>query len=679
MTSRYLPRINSIFKWFTLPTLLLTSFAQAVECEWQYISQWNGGATAEIQATNNSDAVVDLDHFTAEFPGGVTVQHVWNASVSGSNPYTFIPSDWNAQLQPGAGMVVGMQVSTPSGVPASENIPVLGGDCSDQPVPEGSLSIAAKDKVLAGSADDITVTLVTPSLPSSQPLLSVSPYAEYSYMSSTGGSNDARYIMGYYYRVSYDNPGTYLWRAEYEQSELVAEHSVEVFPVTARPTVSYQMPELIYAGQPFSLTIIGEDTELLESLTLTPPSGFEFSLQSSDRQSDTLWRDVYIGELPAGEHLIYIEAEDPDGFFQKKQVTVNVLPFGGDNTPPVADIYFFADFTANDTVSFRAAITDAENNIANARMIIFQIVDGARVNPQEIINRDYDDTGDEILFASWATSMAGAYELEVIVTDADGERGVDTASFTVAEDEGGSISFSFSGSEKVIVDTRQSVGVFAYHPTRIPYEHSLSIEPYARANRTSSSSSGGGGEGYTRIYFYEIAYDYPGTYLLTATSAGLDPVEKRVEVFPVSARPTARIEVPENIYENQEFTLTVIAEDTEALESVFLSYPSDIEFTLQSKDYSSDTYWVETYTGALNVGTYNFSVRVEDSDSFTWWVNRSVEVKPVVDEPPEVLWCDWFGYDVPVCEDHSLTDFQWINDALCIGYQTCGESRIFSR
>ncbi|WP_045827227.1 cellulose binding domain-containing protein [Teredinibacter turnerae] len=677
MTSRYLPRINSIFKWFTLPTLLLTSFAQAVECEWQYVSQWNGGATAEIQATNNSDAVIDLDHFTAEFPGGVTVQHVWNASVSGSNPYTFIPSDWNAQLQPGAGMVVGMQVSIPNGVPASENIPVLGGDCADQPVPEGSLSIAAKDKVLAGSADDITVTLVTSSLPSSQPLLSVSPYAEYSYMSSTGGSNDAGYFMGYHYRVSYDNPGTYLWRAEYEQSELVAEHSVEVFPVTARPTVSYQMPELIYAGQPFSLTIIGEDTELLESLTLTPPSGAEFSLQSSDHQSDTLWRDVYVGELPEGEHLIFIEAEDPDGFFQKQQVTVNVLPSSSENTPPVVNIYLLGDMIANDTVMFRATISDAENNIANARMMIYQVVDGERINPQERINNDYNDIGEENLFASWRTSVAGAYELEVTATDSEGARGVDTGSFTVIEDVGGYI--SISASEKAIVDERQSIKVTAHHPTRQPYGPSLSIEPYATANWIASGSSGGGGAGYAIVKSYEIDYEYPGTYLLMATSPVLEQVEKRVEVFPASARPTASIEVPENIYENQEFTLTVIAEDTEALESITLSYPSGIEFTLQSKDHYSDTYWVETYTGALNVGTYNFSVRVRDSDDFAQRVYRSVEVKPVVDEPPEVLWCDWFGYDVPVCEDHSLTDFQWINDALCIGYQTCGESRIFSR
>lgn len=677
MTHRYnILRSMVVSRWFALPILLFAAFAQAVECDWQYTNQWNGGATAELHATNNTDSIVNLNELTAEFAAGATVQNAWNAGVSGSNPYTFAPYSWNQQLQPGGSMYVGMQITLPSGSTAEDHIPELGGDCVDEPVPEGSLGLYAKDKILAGSTDRINVTISHPSRPPGSPSLSVSPYVSTSYMSSTGSSGGGSgYILGYDYLVSYDNPGTYLWRSEYEPFNLVTERLVEVFPADARPTVNYQVPDLIYAGEPFSFTVIGEDTEMLEALTFTPPSDTEFTMQSTDHQSNTLWTDIYTGALPQGEYLFVIEAEDPDGFSLRKTVTVNVLPAVGVNTPPVANIYSAADATANETVSFAATIKDAENNIVSASMTIFQIVNGERTNPQERINQDYQGTGNEILRTSWSTTTVGEYELEVIATDAEGERGVDVASFTVFEDVGGSV--SISATAKVIVGERQQVSVSASHPTRPPYGPSLSVEPEATIEWINSGSSGGMSGGYLQGQTFGITYDYPGTYLLTASSAGIEPAETTVEVLPESARPTASIEVPEEIYENEEFSITVIAEDTEALESISLSQLSS--FTLQSSDHSLDTYWVETYTGSLAEGTYSFSVLVEDSDGFIRRVYQSVEVQAVEVEPPEALWCNWYGYEVPVCEDQSLTDFQWINNALCIGYSTCGDSRLFTR
>jgi len=667
-----------VFRWFALPILLFANLAQAVECEWQYTNQWNGGATAELHATNNSDSIVNLNELTAEFAGGATVQNAWNASVSGSNPYTFTPYAWNRQLQPGGSMYVGMQITLPSGSGADDHIPQLGGDCADEQVPEGSLGLYGKDKILAGSTDRINVTISHPSRPPGRPSLSVSPYVSTSYMSSTGSSGGGSgYIMGYDYLASYDIPGTYLWRAEYEPFNLVTERLVEVFPADAQPTVSYQVPDLIYAGEPFSFTVIGEDTERLESLTLTPGSDAEFTLQSTDHQSNTLWTDIYTGALPQGEHLFYIEAEDPDGFSLRKRVTVNVLPAVGVNTPPVVDIYWAKDATANETVSFSATIKDTENNIVNASMTIYQIVNGERTNPQERTNEDYQGAGNEILSASWSTSTAGEYELEAIAIDAEGERGVDVASFTVIEDVGGRV--SITATAKVIVDERQQVSVSASHPTRPPYGPGLSAEPEATIEWINSGSSGGMDGGYMQGQTFLITYDYPGTYLLTASSPGIEPAETTVEVLPESARPTASIEVPEEIYENEEFTVTVIAEDTEALAGIWLTSPSSGEFTLQSSDRSSDTYWVETYTGTLTEGTYSFNVLVEDSDDFIQRVYQDVEVKAVEVEPPEELWCDWYGYAVPVCENQSLTDFQWIDNALCIGYSTCGDSRLFTQ
>jgi len=144
--SRRLPRFSRLF---LMVLLTVSSFAQALECEWRYINQWNGGATAELHASNNTSSAITLGSFTAGFSAGVSIQQAWNAAITGSNPYTFTPYEWNADLQPGGSMYVGMQITLPAGEPAEDHIPVLGGECStgsDPNEPLGSLGISTVEK-----------------------------------------------------------------------------------------------------------------------------------------------------------------------------------------------------------------------------------------------------------------------------------------------------------------------------------------------------------------------------------------------------------------------------------------------------------------------------------------------------------------------------------------------------
>lgn len=679
--SRRLPRFSRLF---LMVLLTVSSFAQALECEWRYINQWNGGATAELHASNNTSSAITLGSFTAGFSAGVSIQQAWNAAITGSNPYTFTPYEWNADLQPGGSMYVGMQITLPAGEPAEDHIPVLGGECStgsDPNEPLGSLGISTVEKALVGSTKNLMVSVSHPSTMPSRPSLNVAPYTTFSLSSSTGSSGSGSgYIMGYEYRVSYDNPGTYLWKTESSGLNLSAEKTVEVFSESARPSVNYSVPAAIYASQSFAFTLVGEDTESLASLTLTPPTDSEFILQTSDRQSDTLWTDVYTGALPEGVHEFFISAKDPDGFLDNKRVSVEVLAAeGGDsNTPPMVEITSAPNSTENETVVFRATITDTESNIVNATMVIYQMVDGERTNPVELVNRDYEGTGEENLAASWGSFMVGEMVIEVVATDAEGERSLDQVGFTVVEDAGGSIRIGTNTA--VLAGDVTSVTVSASHPTRVPYSPSLSVEPESTISVSSSSSSGGGSGGYTTAKTFGVTYDYPGTYLLTATSAGIEAAELLVEVFPLSAIPSATIEVPEVIYANEEFILTALAEDGAGLAVISLTAPDGVELSLQSSDRATDTYWVDTYTASLPEGAYSFRLFVRDTDNFTHTITKIVTVEAQEEEPPEgVLWCDWFGYEVIICDDHSLTGFHWLNNASCVGYQTCGESRIFTQ
>ncbi|ARU57409.1 hypothetical protein OLMES_3371 [Oleiphilus messinensis] len=100
----------------------------AATCEYTVVNEWNTGFTASVQITNNSDQEIDGWMASLDFPDGVSISQIWNASVAAENPYHAVNMSYNAKILPGSRVDFGFngQKST-ANQPAQ--IPVLGGIC----------------------------------------------------------------------------------------------------------------------------------------------------------------------------------------------------------------------------------------------------------------------------------------------------------------------------------------------------------------------------------------------------------------------------------------------------------------------------------------------------------------------------------------------------------------------
>ncbi|WP_096087639.1 glycoside hydrolase family 9 protein [Agaribacterium haliotis] len=86
-----------------------------LQCEYEVANEWNTGFVAVIRLSNTGSEAVEGWSVSWSYPAGVTRDHGWNAEVSGNNPYTATPLNWNSVIQPGQSVEFGMQGSKPDG------------------------------------------------------------------------------------------------------------------------------------------------------------------------------------------------------------------------------------------------------------------------------------------------------------------------------------------------------------------------------------------------------------------------------------------------------------------------------------------------------------------------------------------------------------------------------------
>lgn len=84
-------------------------------CSYQVQSQWNNGFTAAIRIKNNSAQAINNWDVQWQYADGSNVTNLWNAALSGSNPYSAKNLNWNAVIQPGQTVEFGFQGSKPAG------------------------------------------------------------------------------------------------------------------------------------------------------------------------------------------------------------------------------------------------------------------------------------------------------------------------------------------------------------------------------------------------------------------------------------------------------------------------------------------------------------------------------------------------------------------------------------
>ena len=102
-----------------------SSSAPAVNnCSYVIQSQWNNGFTAVIRIKNNRTQSINGWNVNWQYADGSKITNLWNASLTGGNPYNAKNLSWNSTIQPGQTVEFGFQGSKAAG---NASVPVVTG------------------------------------------------------------------------------------------------------------------------------------------------------------------------------------------------------------------------------------------------------------------------------------------------------------------------------------------------------------------------------------------------------------------------------------------------------------------------------------------------------------------------------------------------------------------------
>ncbi len=90
------------------------SSAASAACSYNIDNEWNTGATGTITITNSTSATINGWSVNWQYTTN-RLSSSWNATVSGSNPYTATNLGWNGTLQPGQSTSFGFQLNKNGG------------------------------------------------------------------------------------------------------------------------------------------------------------------------------------------------------------------------------------------------------------------------------------------------------------------------------------------------------------------------------------------------------------------------------------------------------------------------------------------------------------------------------------------------------------------------------------
>ena len=107
-----------------------SSYVYAASCTLSISNEWGEGFTSSITITNDTGQPIDGWTVTIDFGGGATINGMWDADHSGSDPYQVTNKNYNNLIQPGNTLTFGYNsVKTSPGTPAVT--PSLGGICGN--------------------------------------------------------------------------------------------------------------------------------------------------------------------------------------------------------------------------------------------------------------------------------------------------------------------------------------------------------------------------------------------------------------------------------------------------------------------------------------------------------------------------------------------------------------------
>ncbi|HTF97226.1 MAG TPA: cellulase family glycosylhydrolase [Cellvibrio sp.] len=108
---------------FSLAIATLSIQADAA-CQYVINNQWSSGFTATLKITNSGTTAINGWNINWKYNGADRITSSWNATLTGSNPYTATNISWNGNLQPNQSIEFGLQGSKGS---APAEVPVING------------------------------------------------------------------------------------------------------------------------------------------------------------------------------------------------------------------------------------------------------------------------------------------------------------------------------------------------------------------------------------------------------------------------------------------------------------------------------------------------------------------------------------------------------------------------
>ncbi len=172
--------------WLLGASLTVISSASWAACSYSVTNNWGSGFTGEIKVTNSTSQTVNGWSVSWQ-ESGAKVTNAWNATLSGSNPYTATALGWNASLAPGSSATFGFQANGTAGAPT-----VSGSLCSGAPVSSSMSSSSRSSSISSSSRSSSLSSSRSSSLSSS---ISISSSRSSSSVSSSSTANESNWIF----------------------------------------------------------------------------------------------------------------------------------------------------------------------------------------------------------------------------------------------------------------------------------------------------------------------------------------------------------------------------------------------------------------------------------------------------------------------------------------------------
>jgi|GEM_PF-1596262 len=144
---------------------LLSANTFALKCSYAVSNDWGNGFTSNITVANDGTSAITGWQVQWRQNGGSTVTSSWNATVSGSNPYTARNLAWNGNIAPGASQSFGVQGNGNDSTASITGCTAEGGNVSS--LVSSSIPRSSSPSSIPVSSSSVRSSVISSSLSSS--------------------------------------------------------------------------------------------------------------------------------------------------------------------------------------------------------------------------------------------------------------------------------------------------------------------------------------------------------------------------------------------------------------------------------------------------------------------------------------------------------------------------------